>query len=217
MANSPECDQPTLQQTEDGPTGVIYDHVPYRHRRIPYGAIEPSISGPTVPNTATKQETPSLKVVDNVSGKVRLDITADRVKWPVKPRQLRALDVFRFLGIPSEEYPLFDLLHEEQQQEPVQDVHFGKTYTIVKRICIRCIECNMCCTRSDAHILCSHGSFTHLWCRPQHVSSRCMVIVEGYINGIDLSTRFSDNGITKELSSIAGQYDITIPDDFNRT
>ena len=171
MANSPECDQPTLQQTEDGPTGVIYDRVPtygatnrQSHRSNPYGAIEPRISEATVPNTATKQETPSLKVVDNVSGKVRLDITADRVTWPVKARQLRALDVFRFLEIPSEEYPLFDLLHEEQQQEPVQDVHYGKTYTIVKRTCIRCIECNRCCTRSDAHILCSHGSFTHLWC-----------------------------------------------------
>ena len=158
MAKSPECDQPTLQQTEDGPTGVIYDRVPtygainrQSHRSNPYGAIEPRISEATVPNTATKQE------------------------WPVKARQLRALDVFRFLGIPSEEYPLFDLLHEEQQQEPVQDVHYGKTYTIVKRTCIRCIECNRCCTRSDAHILCSHGSFTHLWRRPQHVSSRCIV------------------------------------------
>ena len=109
MANSPECDQPTLQQTEDGPTGVIYDHVPYRqsHRRIPYGAIEPSISGPTVPNTATKQETHSLRVVDGVTGKVRLDITEDSVTWPHKARQLRALDVFRFLEIPRKEYPLF--------------------------------------------------------------------------------------------------------------
>ena len=90
MANSPECDQPTLQQTEDGPTGVIYDRVPtygatnrQSHRSNPYGAIEPRISEATVPNTATKQE------------------------WPVKARQLRALDVFRLLEIPSEEYPLF--------------------------------------------------------------------------------------------------------------
>ena len=88
---------------------------------------------------------------------------------------------------------------------------------------LRCTLCGACCTRSGAHSLCSHGSFAHLWCRPQQRSGddetrhgRFIVTVESDVNGICSSTRFSDDEAREKLSSIARQYGITVPDDFNR-
>ena len=219
---------PTTDETDVA--GAMLAHTRLPSDRIPSGAIEPSTLEPSIPESLETTsgtiepstlepsitEKLSLRVEDALTGKVLLDTSKDEVTWPTKARWLYAFNVFSLLKISPDEHPLFDLFHAEQQREPVQDLHLGKTYTLVKRACSRCTLCNICCTRSGAHILCSHGSFAHLWCRPQHESSRCIVIVEGYSNGAGLSTRFSDDEITGELASIERQYNITTPEDFNR-
>jgi len=164
---------------------------------------------------------PSLRVLGRLSEddvtKVLLVVTEDDVTWPDENRELDAYDVFTFIGIGRDERCLFDLFRSEpaQNQEPLEysdQVHFGKVYTIVKRPCARCTLCRSCCTRSGAHSLCSHGSFAHLWCRPQRLGD---VEVEGYHNGAGLTTRFSYDEIRTELTLIGRQYGITIPDGLN--
>ena len=199
---------PTTDETDVA--GAMLAHTRLPRNRNPSGAIEPSTLEPSI------TEKLSLRVEDALTGKVLLDISKDEATWPNEARWLYTFDVLSLLKIPEDEHPMFDLFHAEQQREPVQIAHLGKTYTLVKRACSRCTICNICCTRSGAHILCSHGSFAHLWCRPQHESSQCIVIVEGYSNGAGLSTRFSDDEITGELASIERQYNITTPEDFNR-
>ena len=201
-------------------------------------ATEPSATGATEPNTPGQQEKLSLRIEGSLTGDVLLNITEEQLTWSKEKRKLRASDIFDILRIDKNEHSLFDLFDSEQPEEPAQDLQFGHVYILMKRVCARCNACGACCTRTDTHSLCSHGNVAHLWCRPRQVSgddkirSRslvttsletarvetrlCIVTVEGYANGNGLSTRFSDDEISNELSNIARQYDITIPDDFNR-
>ena len=169
----------------------------------------------------------AVKVVGN-NGEVLLDIIEDDLMWPDESRELYALDVFELIGIGQRKQCLFDLSYSESAQnaEPqfAQDfdqVHFGKVYTLAERACARCTMCRACCTRSaGAHSLCSHGSFTHLWCRPQHhcgnnkTNHSVFVAVEGYLNGCGLRSRFSNDELNTELPRIKQQYGITLPHEF---
>ena len=179
-------------------------------------ATEPISTGATEPNTPGQQEKLSLRIEGSLTGDVLLNITEEQLTWSNEKRKLRASDIFDILRIDENEHSLFDLFDSEQPEEPAQDLQFGHVYILMKRVCARCNACGACCTRTDTHSLCSHGNVAHLWCRPQHESSRCIVIVEGYSNGAGLSTRFSDDEITGELASIERQYNITTPEDFNR-
>ena len=204
----------------------------------PPETIEPGASGAMEPSGSVQQEKPSVRVERALTGDVLLNVTEDFFIWPDEERELLTCDIFKLLGIDDDEHCLFDLFHSVQHDEPVEEVHFGHVYILVKRLCARCNACGACCTRTEAHSLCSHGNFAHLWCRPRPVSgddkisSRflarrdqpvgetkvearlCIVTVEGYSNGSGLSSRFSDDEINKELSNIARQYKITIPEDF---
>ena len=155
----------------------------------------------------------SLRVV-RLSGAVLLDVREDDLVWPDENRELDASDVFTLIRIGGGKQCLFDLYRSDtaQNQEPLEysdQVHFGNTYTIVERSCARCTLCRAGCTRSGDHSLCSHGSFAHLWCRPQHRSGdnetkrrRTVVEVEGYLDGCGLRTRFPYDKIITELTSI---------------
>ena len=173
---------------------------------------------------------PVTVVQNNQSGeKVLLcEFTEDDLWWPDESRELYACDVFDFIGIGKGKQALFDLFYSESAQnaEPQfaqlgDQVHFGKVYTLVERACARCSLCRARCTSLDAHhSLCSHGSFTHLWCRPQrhcgnnktNHGSPCLV--EGYANGCGLKSRFSNDEINTEISRIEQQYGITPPHSF---
>ena len=155
-------------------------------------------------------------------------VIEDDLMWPDESRELYASDVFKYLGIRQRKHGLFDLLYSESAQnaEPqfaqyFDQVHFGNVYTLAERACARCTMCRARCTRSGAHmshILCSHGSFTHLWCQPQHhcgnnkrykTNHGVFVAVEGYLNGCGLRSRFSNDELNTELPRIKQQYGIT--------
>ena len=173
-----------------------------------------------------------LKVI-SLSNKVLLHLTEDDLVWPDEERKLELEDVYRFLRIPGHRQYFFDLVCSEPALNPElqlvryfdQEVHFGKVYTFIQRSCLRCPACQICCTRTGAHSLCSHGNFTHLWCQPQQHSGNdnskrrklmtIEVVVEFYINGTGLGTRFSDDEIQTELINIKEYYGITLPDGFN--
>ena len=208
------------------------------NNKNPPGAIEPGASGAIEPSGSAQQEKPSVRIEKALTGDVLLNITEDQVEWTDEKRVLQVYNIFKLLGIDDEEHCLFDLLHSLQHEEPVEEVHFGHVYILVKRMCARCNVCGACCTRTGAHSLCSHGNVNHLWCRPRQISGDneistrflmrrdqhvcetsvetrlCIITVESYQNGLGLNSRFSDDEINKELSNIERQYDITTPDDF---
>ena len=165
----------------------------------------------------------ALKVMGE-DGEVLLDVIEDDIMWSDEGRELYASDVFTLIGIGQRKQSLFDLFYSESAQnaepqfaEQFDQVHFGKVYTLVERACARCTMCRARCTRSGDHSLCSHGSFTHLWCRPQdHFGNKktFMVAVEGYQHGTGLRSRFSNDEIETELTTIKQQYGITLPHSF---
>ena len=169
----------------------------------------------------------ALKVMGD-RREVLLDVIEDDLMWPDEGRELYASDVFTLIGIGQRKQSLFDLFYSESAQnaepqfaEQFDQVHFGKVYTLFERACARCNMCKARCTRSGDHSLCSHGSFTHLWSRPQHhcgnnkkTNHRVLVAVEGYMNGCGLRSRFSIDELNTELPRIQQQYGITLPREF---
>ena len=172
-----------------------------------------------------------LKVISGLSNKLLQQLAEDDLVWLKEDRKLYLEDLFDFMGIPRHRHNLFDVLcsetaqNQELQLVKVSDeVYFGRVYILIQRSCPCCPACQACCTRLAAHSLCSHGNFSHLWCRPRQYSGnnepkrrkiRTVVwIFDCYINGAGLKTTFSDEEIEKELDGIKQEYGITQPHGF---
>ena len=153
-----------------------------------------------------------------------LKVAEDDLDWPDEDRTLYPHDVLAFLGIPPDQFCLYDFFpkaaSQNQQVQIVEcdkQLNFGEAYTIEARSCARCTICKRCCTRKGTHRLCAHGGFEHLWCRPQDhgIKGKCSLIqVEGYVNGSLLDTRFSYHELFEELNGIQDQYAIEMPSHF---
>ena len=162
---------------------------------------------------------PTLKIINAVTGRVLLDITEDQAAGSALLRRgpyfTRA--VLELLQISPQRQCLYDIVTTgEGDDRIVDEVQFGKVYSLIQRPCARCTMCDACCTREGPHRLCSHGGFDHLWCMParlvwpQHQSEPRRITVEGYNDGLGLDTRFTRQEVIEELDNIQQQYELPI-------
>ena len=216
--------EPSGAKRNEHPSSADMELVPDDNKST--GDVKHGVSGATEPSGSIQQENRSLCVINALTGQVELHITENDVTWPHEDHELFAYNVLNFLRIDVYDYCLYDLVLNE---EPVEEVYFGNLYSLVKRSCARCTICGACCTRTTIHSLCCHGSFDHLWRRMPHGNNADEIqneasdetrfrhfhdAVTGYPEGDGLMADkgFNDDEIRLELSNIAGEYNITIPD-----
>ena len=154
--------------------------------------------------------------VFSMGGSPLLDVTPDCIDWPEEGgSHLTVRDVLVFLGKHPSYCAVICLDPQPTRWELGVDeqLRWGGTYQLVVFACPRCTLCNGCCTRQkEPHELCMHGlpglgSCGLMWhdirTRPWRPGNmRAHVTIQGYQDGVGLTTEFDHLSMIQELEDI---------------
>jgi hypothetical protein len=148
----------------------------------------------------------AIKVFD-VTGGVLLTLYETDIDWKCNTR-LYVDDLLRFIGI--RDRVMYDVIMGTEMKKQHEPVSWSTSYTLVRRTCARCTLCEVACSRSGEHSLCSHGNLSHLWrtLRDERNGHLGPLTVEGYLDGSCIQRALPHGPLVAELTAIMSEFNI---------
>jgi hypothetical protein len=161
----------------------------------------------------------AIKLFD-VKGEVLVALYETDIDWNCDAlghmdQRLYVDDLLRFVGI--RDRVMYDVIMGTQVWNKYEPLAWCKTYTLVRRTCARCTVCDVACSRSAEHSLCSHGNLSHLWrtVRNERNGYLSPLIVEGYMYGDGIHQALQHGQLVTELTAIMSEFSIQMQDSFD--